>query len=253
MIKCNVISHRGSNRIAPQNTLPAFRKSIQYGADGFETDVHLTLDGVPVIHHNYDINKTSNGKGKITSMTLESLKELEFGSYFHHSYRGTKMPTLDEFLTLTGTAGLKVLNIEIKPPQNGDYSVVGKVIEAVKAHGQFDSLLISSFDSQVLVKSKEVDEDCKTAILYGPNKIEGLKFFKHTIEIAESIGVDAIHPHKIYLSEKYISDAHDAGLEVNSWTLNSEREIRRAVNWGIDGVITDLPNVAKKVISELNG
>ena len=252
MIKCNVISHRGSNRIAPQNTLPAFRKSIQYGVDGFETDVHLTSDGVPVIHHNYEIDKTSNGKGEIVNMTLESLKELEFGSYFHPSFRGTKMPTLEEFLTLCETANLKILNIEIKPPLNKDYKVVPMVLDAVKAHGLFDELLISSFDPQVLTTVKDIDESCRTGILYCPNKLNGIKYFKHAVEIAKDIRADALHPHKSYITEKYVAEAHNAGLEVNPWTLDTEREIRHAIKCGVDGVITDVPNVAQKVIAELN-
>ena len=87
MAACNVISHRGSNKIAPQNTLPAFRKSIDFHADGFETDVHLTFDGVPVICHNYTIDETSNGKGLIANQTLDYLKTLDFGSYFHRAYK----------------------------------------------------------------------------------------------------------------------------------------------------------------------
>ena len=65
-----VISHRGANKVAPQNTLPAFEKSLEIGVDGFETDVHITADGHPIICHNYEINKTSNGKGIISKMTL---------------------------------------------------------------------------------------------------------------------------------------------------------------------------------------
>ena len=253
MIKCNVISHRGSNRIAPQNTLPAFRKSIQYGVDGFETDVHLTSDGVPVIHHNYEIDKTSNGKGQIMQMSLESLKNLEFGSYFHHSYRGTKIPTLEEFLTLCETANLKVLNIEIKPPLTPDYRVVQMVIDAVKAHGLYDQLLISSFDPDVLLIAKDIDESCRTGILYCPNKLSSIKYFRHAVEVAKQIKADALHPHKAYINKKYVAEAHEAGLEVNTWTINSEKDIRFAIECGVDGVITDVPNVAKKVIAQMNG
>ena len=250
MAKCNVISHRGSNRIAPQNTLPAFRQSILYGADGFETDVHLSADGVPVICHNYAVDKTSDGKGEITSMFLEDLKELDFGGSFHHSYRGTPLPTLEEFLCLCEKGNLKIINIEIKPPKNKQYDVVEKTIEAVKVHGLFDKLIISSFDPDAVVFAKDIDETCKTAFLYCPDKIKSWKYFKSAVNFAKGIGVEALHPHKAYITKKYVEEAHEAGFMVNPWTINSEREIRHCLDCGVDSVITDVPNFAKKIIEE---
>ena len=82
MSKCKVISHRGANREAPQNTLPAFEKSIEIGVDGFETDIHLTKDGIPVVCHNYTIDETSSGQGDINELTYEELLNYDFGAYF---------------------------------------------------------------------------------------------------------------------------------------------------------------------------
>lgn len=250
MAKCNIISHRGSNKVAPQNTLPAFRQSILYGVDGFETDVHLSMDSVPVICHNYEVDKTSNGKGTITEMTLERLKSLDFGSSFHHSYKDTPLPTLEEFLTLSEKANLKILNIEIKPPKNKDYTVVSKVIEAVKAHGLFGILLISSFDPDVLVYAKDVDETCKTAFLFSPNKVVSLKRINGIIDFARAIGVEALHPHKVFVTKKFVDLAHKAGIMVNPWTVNTEKDIRHALDCGVDSIITDVPKFAKEIIEK---
>ena len=73
MSNCNVIAHRGANLVAPQNTIEAFRKAIEIGCDGFETDIHLTKDGIPVVCHNFTIDETSNGVGAIKDMTLEEM------------------------------------------------------------------------------------------------------------------------------------------------------------------------------------
>lgn len=252
MANCNVISHRGSNKIAPQNTLPAFRQSILYKADGFETDVHLSADGVPVICHNYEVDETSDGKGEISSILLEDLKEMDFGSYFHPSYKGTRIPTLEEFLLLCEKANLKILNIEIKPPKNHKYDVVEKTIEAVKAHGLYDELIISSFDPDALIAAKEFDETCKTAFLYAPNKYYTIKYFWAIVGFAKEIKVDALHPHKSYISKRYVDAAHEAGLMINPWTVNTERDIKYCLKCGVDSVITDVPNFARKVIDEYN-
>lgn len=252
MANCNVISHRGSNRIAPQNTLPAFRQSIIYRADGFETDVHMSADGIPVICHNYEVDETSDGKGEITSIMLEDLKELDFGSYFHPSYKGTRIPTLEEFLLLCEKANLKILNIEIKPPKNHQYDVVEKTIDAVKTHGLFDKLIISSFDPDALLVSKAYDVACKTAFLYCPNRFASIKYLWEAVNFAKDIYADALHPHKAYISKKYVEAAHEAGLMINPWTINTEKEIIRCLDCGVDSVITDVPNFARKVIDEYN-
>lgn len=252
MAQCNVISHRGANKVAPQNTIEAFKKSVQFRADGFETDVHLTSDGVPVICHNYTIDKTSDGKGAIATNTLEYLRRFDFGSYFHHTFRGTEIPTLEEFLSLSERANLKVLNIEIKSPRNKDYKIADIIIEAVKAHNLFDKLLISSFDPDLLVYIKDIDEDCKTGFLYSPDKpITYKRVLGKEIDFAKSIGTDALHPHQIFVSQKLVDDAHENGLMVNPWTVNKEKDIIKLVKMGVDGVITDVPNIAKKLIESL--
>lgn len=252
MAVCNVISHRGANKVTPQNTIEAFKKAIQFRADGFETDVHLTSDGVPVICHNYTIDKTSDGKGAIASNTLDHLKRFDFGSYFHHSYKGVEIPTLEEFLTLSKKANLKVLNIEIKSPRNKDYIIVDKILDAVKAHGLFDKLLISSFDPDLLVYIKDKDENCKTGFLYSPDKpITYKRVLGNEIGFAKSIDADALHPHQMFVTQKLIDEAHENGIMVNPWTVNKEKDIIKLVKMGVDGVITDVPNIAKRLIEAL--
>ncbi|MEE1064843.1 MAG: glycerophosphodiester phosphodiesterase family protein [Acutalibacteraceae bacterium] len=252
MAVCNVISHRGANKVTPQNTIEAFKKAIQFRADGFETDVHLTSDGVPVICHNYTIDKTSDGKGAIASNTLDYLKRFDFGSYFHHSYKGVEIPTLEEFLTLSKKANLKVLNIEIKSPRNKDYIIVDKILDAVKAHGLFDKLLISSFDPDLLVYIKDKDENCKTGFLYSPDKpITYKRVLGNEIGFAKSIDADALHPHQMFVTQKLIDEAHENGIMVNPWTVNKEKDIIKLVKMGVDGVITDVPNIAKRLIEAL--
>ncbi len=252
MAKCNIIAHRGANKVAPQNTLDAFKRAVQFKANGFETDVHMTKDGIPVLCHNYTVNKTSDGKGNISASSLEQLKRLDFGSYFHHSFKGTKIPTLDEFLKLSAKAKIKVLNIEIKSPLNKDYSIVDKILEAVKAHELFESLLISSFDPDLLVYAKDVDENCKTAFLYSPDKpITYKQVIGHEIDFAKSIGADALHPHRLLVKKALVEDAHENGIMVNPWTVNKEKDIKKLIELGVDGLITDVPNVVSKVLETL--
>ena len=248
MSKTTIIAHRGANKYAPQNTIPAFKRAIELGAEGFETDVHITKDGEIVLCHNYTIDETSTGKGEISSMTLSQLKSYDFGSYFSKKFEGTEIPTLDEFLSFVETTDIKVLNIEIKSPKENETEIVSKTISAVKDHGLFEKLLISSFDPKLLVEAKRIDSKCKTGFLYAPNRAITLTMAWRPIEFAKNIGCDALHPQYVFLLQKgYIKKAQQAGLMVNPWTVNDPIIINKLLVAGADGIISDLPDVISQM------
>lgn len=254
MNKCNVISHRGANQVAPQNTIEAFEKSIEIGCDGFETDIHLTKDGVPVVCHNFTIDETSTGKGAIKNMTLEELRQYDFGSYKGDQFKGVKIPTLDEFLEVSKKMGdkMKVLDIELKSEKFGEAGteLAEKTIDAVKNHGLFDKLLISSFDPSVLVVCKKIDKNCKTGILYSPDNLVSIKISTRPVAFAKEIGCDALHPFAMYVTRLYVERAHRAGLQVNPWTINKELTAKHLIKLGVDGIITDDPGLMNKLLGK---
>lgn len=245
-----IISHRGANKLAPQNTLPAFEKAFEIGVDGIETDVHLTSDGVPVICHNYEIDKTSDGKGTITKMLLEQFKTFDFGSYFSEDFKGTTAPTLEELLALCKKSDFEIMNIELKPSKENDVSVVKKTIDMVKDFGLFDKLLISSFSSHMLIEAKKADKTCPTAYLYSPNKKETYRMFFRAGKFAREISACALHPNIYYVNRNYVKKAHEEGVKVNVWTVNKEKDILRLADYGVDGIITDVPDFAKEVLTK---
>lgn len=254
MNSCNVIAHRGANLVAPQNTIEAFKKAIEIGCDGFETDIHLTKDGIPVVCHNFTIDETSDGNGAIKDMTLEELRQYDFGKYKGSEFEGTKIPTLDEFLEISKEMGdkMKVLDIELKSEVFGKAGteLARKTIDAVKNHGLFDKLLISSFDPAILVVCKKVDKDCKTGILYSPDKFISLKIGARPVSFAKEIGADALHPFHMYVTRLYVERAHRAGLQVNPWTVNKEINIKALAKMGVDGIITDDAELVNKVLGK---
>lgn len=250
MSHIDVISHRGANIYAPQNTLPAFKKSLEIGVDGFETDIHITKDGQLVLCHNYTIDSTSDGKGSISQMTLAELRNYDFGSYFSPKYIGTRIPTMDEFLSLVENADIKVLNIELKSPKENETAIVSETIRLVKEHGLFEKLLISSFDPKLLVEAKQIDKNCKTGFLYSVNRKTAIPMLRRYIEVAKELGVDALHPQNLFVNEKYVRDAHEAGLIVNTWTVNTVKDIEKMIRCGVDGIITNYPDVVKGIIEK---
>ena len=245
-----IISHRGANRLAPQNTLPAFEAALKIGVDGFETDVHLTADGIPVICHNYKVNETSDGTGRISTMTYDEFKSYDFGGYFSPEFKGTTAPSLDEFLRLCLGADLEIINIELKPSLENDMSVVSKTIQMVKDYGLSDKLLISSFSSKMLLEAKKADKQCRTAYLYSPDKREAHSVWHRAAEFAKEIGACALHPNKCYVTKEYVKKAHNAGIAVNVWTVNKVKEMKKFIEMGVGGLITGCPDIAKSLIEQ---
>ena len=249
----NVISHRGANIYAPQNTLPAFQRALEIGVDGFETDVHLSQDGTLVLCHNYTIDKTSNGKGSISQMTIGQLKAHDFGTYFSPKYAGTQIPTLREFLELiVENGGLRVLNIELKSPRANETSIVRDTVRMVKEFDLFDSLILSSFDPKLLLEAKQIDPAVKTGFLYSPNSKVIFRVYRNPLEVAKELKADALHPFSMYVNADLVRKTHAAGMTMNVWTVNSPRAIKRLAALGVDGIITDYPDVVKGVLEAHN-
>ena len=265
MKKINIISHRGANKYAPQNTIPAFKKSVEIGIDGFETEGKsvgksskkasaktalpkecATLQKKLTKAFGTKVEmKYSDGKGKIAEKTLKELESYDFGGYFSPKYKNTKIPTVDEFLSFVEGTDISVLNIELKSPEENETAIVRETIRLVKEHGLFEKLIISSFDPKLLVEAKEIDQSTKTGLLYSPNQRSTYKnrLISRPIDYAKSIGVDAIHPIHMFVDERLVSNAHEAGILVNPWTVDSVKQIERMIKCGVDGIITNFPDV----------
>ncbi len=240
-----VLAHRGANKRAPQNTLPAFKKAIEFNADGIETDVHLCKDGEIVICHNYTVDATSNGKGSIDEMTFAELRGLDFGSYFSKDFAGVTLPTLAELLELV--KNMTLINIEIKPPlKNND--LVKRVVEEVHKFGIEKNSIISCFDPECIRQVKEIDKNLKTGLLYETGDL-GTEIMNFGVaKYCMQLNADAAHPEHFLISEDDVKDLHANGIAVNPWTVNKEEDIIKYTNWGCDALISDVPDFCFKVL-----
>lgn len=245
-----IIAHRGASKAAPQNTLAAFKKAKAMGAHGFENDVHLTKDGVIVVCHNPTIDATSNGTGAICDMTFEELRQYDFGSYFSPEFAGEKIPTLREFYEVA--QGLEIVNVEIKKPANNDLSIVKGVIDLAKECGCYENLLISSFSEEVLKEARRLDDKVMTGVLYDPVCEIAAKVIPDPIGYAKSVGATHLHPVFLIVDEDFIEEAHKNDLKVNAWTINTDYVIKTFIEWGYDGIITDVPDLALKILNDFS-
>ncbi|MDR0530470.1 MAG: hypothetical protein LBG83_00155 [Oscillospiraceae bacterium] len=241
-----VISHRGANRAAPENTLPAFQKSLELHVDGFENDVHMTRDGCLVVCHDDSVDRTSNGKGLIADHTLEELRALDFGGWFSPAFAGTKIPTLEEWFAICG--GLKVINVELKRAPDGSTASAAAVVALAKQMGLFSKLILSSFELAMLQAALAADAGARVCQLFAPVSPCCERIMDDPLAYAKANRLYAYHPFVGAVSKEFIDECHSGGVAVNPWTVNLDYAMTTLRDWGADGVITDEPALAMEIM-----
>ena len=163
-----IIAHRGASYLAPENTLAAFRKAMEIGADGVEMDVQKTLDGGLVIHHDYIIDLHTDISGRIYDMTEGELKDLDFGSWKDVAYKDEKIATLAEALALCRSLEGCTVQLELKSTMDNDPAFVSGVVDAIRAADIADRLVLISFNHDLLRQAKQLMPELKVGVLvYG--------------------------------------------------------------------------------------
>lgn len=242
-----VFAHRGAKRVAPENTLPAFEAAIRLGADGIELDVQFSSDGKLVIFHDQNLDKTSSGKGPVTSHRLDDLRQLDAGSHFSAKYRGTRIPTLDEVLDLA--RGKLLVNIELKSADIAGAVLGVEVVKAVRSHRMVDDVVISSFRPLSLRRSKQTGPEIEHALLLDAPMLPGMRW---GLALQHS-RADGLHPEKGMVDARYMAAARRLKMPVRVWTVNEEQDMRRLADLGVAAMITDVPDVALAVLGTLEG
>jgi glycerophosphoryl diester phosphodiesterase len=229
-----VLAHRGATAVAPENTLEAFVGASALGADGVELDVHRTADGGLVVHHDAD----ARGLGVLAERAEAEIRAAR-----------PEIPTLDE--ALEACAGMLV-NVEVKNlPGDADYDpeerTAAGVVGLLTRRGGRDDVLVSSFNLESADRVRELDGSIPTGFLtlVGMDPVDG-------VDVAHAHGHRAIHPDVRALvgeaAATTVTRAHELGMTVNVWTVNGEDEMRRLAAAGVDAIITDVPDVARRVL-----
>lgn len=237
-----LLAHRGDLAHAPENTLPSFIQAIQKGADGVELDAKLTTDGHVIVIHDETVERTTDGKGKVASFTLEAIRKLDAGSWFDTKFAGTRVPLLEEVFEAVGKE--KLINIELTnyfTPRDG---LVKKVCELIRRHNNGGQIIFSSFLPSNLKIANQTLPEIPRGLLALPG-LMGLW--------ARSFGFmfgdyQALHPHLTNASREQIQRAHKVKRRIHVWTANSPADIQRLRDWGVDGIFTDDPAAAVQAL-----
>lgn len=237
-----ILAHRGDSANAPENTLAAFRKALENGADGIELDVMLSADQKLVVIHDDTLDRTSNGHGKVGEMPLAALRELDAGSWFDLKFKGEHIPLLDEVFAEFG--GKFLINVELKNYKTPKDNLTDFVVALVKRHGLSDSVLLSSFNGRNLLRAKSLAPEIRTGLLTLP----GLLGFPIRSFFGRRFNADDLHPYHRDVSVKMVQSRHQLGQKVNVWTVDAPDDLRRVQACGVDMVICNDPAHARQVL-----
>ena len=237
------LAHRGFSGKYPENTRRAFLAAIQEGnADGFESDVHLSKDGEPVIIHDDVLDRTSDGKGPVAEHSFSELRKLDIGAWKGREFAGERIMHLDELLELVLEHD-KVLNLEIKNYEVFYQGIEEKVIDRILAMNAAGRVFLSSFNHLSMKRCKEIAPEIPAGLLYGQPLIDAYDY-------AARHGLDALHPRIscLHCSPDLAEKAHARGLKIHVWTVNTAEDMRFCLDKNVDGIITNFPDRLSEIL-----
>lgn len=227
-----VFAHRGGSALAPENTMQAFANGLSLGADGVELDVHLSRDGIAVVHHDATVDRTTTGRGAVSSMTAAELARLD-------------VPALSEVLSRFRDARVIV---ELKVNRK---ELAYAVVDVVRRTDAVERVCLGSFGQKVLnavrgaapaIATSAAREEVRWALYrsWVRRPSHGAKYAG--FQVPEFAGRTRI------VSRRFVELAHRAGLGVQVWTVDTEEDARRLLGWGVDALITDRPDLIVPVV-----
>jgi glycerophosphoryl diester phosphodiesterase len=216
-----IFAHRGASAQAPMNTVPAFLLAATLGADGIELDVRKTKDGAIVVIHDDSVDATTNGTGRVADLTLAEIQTLDAGN-------GTQIPTLSEVFIAVG-AKFACINVEIK-----EVGIEADTIACIHEHHMANRVLISSFETAVLHTCKRLAPEIPVAYLFAQPQT-----------MPEADNWEIIHPYYLWANTEHLARWQEMGKTINVWTVNDPSEIQCLIALGVDGIITDVPDLTR--------
>ncbi|UOF90941.1 glycerophosphodiester phosphodiesterase [Fodinisporobacter ferrooxydans] len=218
-MKNSCIAHRGWSGLAPENTLAAFKKTMDTPKiDMIELDVQLSRDGIPVVIHDYTLERTTNGSGDVSSFTLQELKRLDAGSWFSESFADERIPTLEEVFQLV--KGNKRLNIEIKRAGDRSSGIEQTIADLVRAYNMESSVIVTSFNHESIRNLLTIAPEIKRGLI-----IYGMPILLQ--ELLKDTGAAVLSMCYPYLTESFVRPLLDQDLDIIAWTIDQPEHMQQ--------------------------
>lgn len=237
-----IIAHRGASAYATENTMSAFKKAVDLGVSGIETDIRLTKDSIPVLHHDPTIKRLTGKKYAVADLTLAELETYFFKKKGFLFRKGGSIVTLDKFLSFIQDFPSITLHLEIKKEPELTNTIEEKLIDCIQKAAINNKIVYSSFNYTCLHRIWELNPHSQIALLFTKQQPQLFDYISHL-----SMPIKSIHPKHTLITLEMIEQAHQRGIAVNPFTVNTKRRARTCKQMGVDGLITDHPLITKRL------
>jgi glycerophosphoryl diester phosphodiesterase len=249
-----IIGHRGASAIAPENTLTAFTRAMEDGADGVELDVRLARDRVPVVIHDSNLRRTGLCEGVVAEMSSAELGQTDVGSWFNRArpqfarseYAREFVPTLDQvfrlFKNYQAKPGLIYVEMKTHKVDDANIDLAKSVVQVISDQSLKSRLVVVSFNLKAIAQIKQLDSSIRTGALFEPRRSAIKAIRKHPmITAAIDRGAEEILLHRLLATRRMVRAATEENLRSVVWTVDDPKWMRRAVSFGIHALITNNP------------
>ncbi|MBC8124219.1 MAG: hypothetical protein H7X70_00670 [Candidatus Kapabacteria bacterium] len=235
-----VCAHRGASGVAPENTIASLQAALDSGAMMVEIDVQATSDDALVVFHDEQLDRTTNGHGLIRQCSLDDVQALDAGSWFGSKFKDEHIPLLADALLLV--RGRAYVNIEIKPLTASEESAktIHAIVQTVIDCGMSDYAVFASFDHHALLFIKSIDPHLRTIALNVPSD----ERLPH--EVVRVCHADAYGCSLEELSLERVADCKSHHIPIGVYTVNTNSELEFALKMGVQGVVSNYPEVIMK-------
>ena len=209
---------KGTGAVEPENTVSSIIKAIELGADQIEIDAQFTADHRVVVIHDENVDRTTNGRGRVADFTLEGIRNLDAGL-------GERIPTLED--VIEAVKGKAILQIELK-----GIDVQDEVVRIVKETDMVNEVVLTSFRHAAVMRAKALDKRLRTGVLFLCAPID-------STQLAMNANADNLHPNVDYVDSVMVESAHKSGLKVFVWNADTKEKAKEMLRCGVDGIGTN--------------
>ncbi|MCX7796169.1 MAG: glycerophosphodiester phosphodiesterase family protein [bacterium] len=235
MNSINVIAHRGASAYAPENTFPAFELAYKMESDAIETDVRCTRDNILVLIHDETVDRTTNGTGKVSELTIEEINNLDAGSWFSSEFAGIRIPTLGEFLVYFGDKLHLVLEIKERRAFAG-------TLNMVRVLNLLNNVTFTSFDIEIIKRIRQIEPKARVGLL--TKEVD-----ETLLRVLKTFRIEQVCPKAEFISLDIVNLIKKFRIDIRAWGVEDEDAMVRLLELGIYSMTVNFPDKLRELLS----